>query len=105
MASFTGKAGRLSRLLSFVSLLCLIALIIYVGLAGGPCQRIRNTVYAINDLPAKIVLTVLQPWAQSSNIYWRADEFFRNQRFLVANFMARQLHGQPSYEHMCVIRD
>ncbi|MCX8017779.1 MAG: hypothetical protein N2690_07790 [Rhodocyclaceae bacterium] len=99
------SSGRLSRFLSFVSLLCLIAAIVYLLLASGPCDRIRRFVYVFNDVPAMMVLTVLRPWAQDGNIYWRASDYFRVQRIELANFLVRQIHGQANYAVMCAVRE
>ena len=102
MAALGGGRGRFTRFMSFVSLLCLIAAILYIVPASGRCDRIRRTVYVFNDIPANLSLLVLRPWAESSNMYWKVQDFFEDQRLVIANFMARQLHGQPSYQFMCV---
>lgn len=96
--------GRLMKFLSFVSLLCLIAVIIYLALAQNPCDRIRRAVYLFNDVPAIVVLTVARPWSEGTNAFRATQSFFVGQRVVMANFMARQFHNQPNFAHMCLQR-
>ena len=102
MAAKSQHRGRFSRFLSLVSLVCLIFALVYIGAAPGSCDRIKRFVYVFNDVPAKIALTVLAPWAQGYQFYWRAYDFFVGQRLVIADFLARQVYGSPSYGYMCV---
>jgi len=105
VASTSKHRGRFSRFLSLVSLVCLIFALVYIGAAASSCDRIKRFVYVFNDVPAKAALSVLAPWAQSYQFYWRAYNFFVGQRLVIANFLARQVYGQPSYGYMCVKMD
>jgi len=102
VASNSQPRGRFSRFLSLVSLVCLIFALVYIGAASGSCDRIKRFVYVFNDVPAKIALAVLAPWAQSHQFYWKAYDFFVGQRLVIADFLARQVYGKPSYGYMCV---
>jgi hypothetical protein len=103
MASSSHR-GRFSRFLSLVSLVCLIFALVYIGTAGNNCDRINRFVYVFNDVPAKVVLTVLAPWAQGFQFYWRAYDYFVSQRLVIADFLARQIYSSPSYGYMCLER-
>jgi len=100
----SGQGGRFSRFLSLVSLVCFIFAMVYIGTAGSECDRIKRVVYVFNDVPAKVFLTVLAPWAQSFQFYWRLYDHFVSQRLVIANFLARQVYSNPSYRYMCVER-
>lgn len=98
----SSKGGRLAKLLGLVSLACFVSLLVFFAGSGSKCDFVRKFVYAFNDIPARVVLTVAAPWAEHTSAYARMQEYFMNQRLLMADFLVRQIWRAPGYAAMCV---
>ncbi|MCX8016299.1 MAG: hypothetical protein N2690_00145 [Rhodocyclaceae bacterium] len=93
--------GRLTRLLTWVSLLCLVAAVFYIAVGKNACDRIGRLVQVVNDVPARIALWVAAPWSSHRSEFWSMYEYFATQRVVIADAVVRQLYGYRSYKQMC----